>query len=277
MRPPTSGARADLHTHTTCSDGRLSPPGLVEKAHLRGLAALAITDHDAVAGYALARPTAERLGVRLVPGVELSAFVDGADVHLLGYGFDPEDAALKAHLARYRAERLERAHEIVAKLGALGRIVEIERVLALAGQGTVGRPHVARALVEAGHVETVQEAFERYLADGAAAFVPKGTASPEELAGLLHAAGGLCVLAHPGHWTSQRTVARLVEAGLDGIETVHPAHDANLVAYWKRTAERYGLIQTGGSDYHGFREGEEERFGRYTVPVERLARLRRAA
>lgn len=271
------GTRADLHTHTTCSDGRLSPPGLVEKAALRGLAALAITDHDSVEAYPLAQAAADRFGITLVPGVELSANVDGADVHLLGYGFDPADAGLRAHLARYRQERLERAREIVARLAALGRVVELERVLTLAGQGAVGRPHVARALVEAGHVETVQEAFERYLGNDAPAFVPKGTATPEELIGLIHAAGGVAVLAHPGHWTREATVRRLVEAGLDGIETVHPAHDENLVGYWQGMAVRYDLLQTGGSDYHGFRELDEERFGAYTVPVERLTRLRRAA
>jgi predicted metal-dependent phosphoesterase TrpH len=269
--------RADLHTHTTASDGKLSPPGLVEKAHLRGLAALSITDHDTLAAYPTATLAAERYGIELIPGVELSANVRGGDVHLLGYGFDLADPALRAHLARYREERLDRAHEIVARMGALGRPVSMERVMAHAGSGAVGRPHLARAIVEAGHAPTMQGAFERYIGDGAPAFVPKGTAAPEELIELIHTAGGVCVLAHPATFVRQRLVARLVEAGLDGIETVHPAHDADLRAHWERVAQEFGLIETGGSDYHGFGERDDERFGTYTVPATRVARLRPAA
>jgi predicted metal-dependent phosphoesterase TrpH len=269
--------RADLHTHTTASDGRLSPPGLVQKAHLRGLAALSITDHDSVAAYPTATLAAEQCGIELIPGVELSANVRGGDVHLLGYGFDLGDAGLRGHLTRYRQERLDRAREIVAKMAALGRPVSMERVLAHAGGGTVGRPHLARAIVEAGHAETVQGAFVRYIGDGAPAFVPKGSASPEDLIGLVHAAGGVCVLAHPATFVRVALVERLAEAGLDGIETVHPMHDADLRAYWERVAHRFGLIQTGGSDYHGFGARDDERFGAYTVPASRVDRLRPAA
>lgn len=271
-----SDPRADLHTHTTASDGRLSPPGLVEKAALRGLAALSITDHDTIAAYPTARLAAERYGIELIPGVELSAPIEGHDVHLLGYGFDLAHAGLRAHLARYRTQRLERAEEMVARLGALGAPVALDRVLTLAGGGAVGRPHVARALLEAGHVETVQDAFVRFLGDGGPAAVPKGTASPEELIALVHDAGGVCVLAHPGAWITPDVFARLLAAGLDGVEVIHPAHDEVLVEYWRIVARRHGLIETGGSDYHGFREDEEERFGAYTVPAAALERLRRA-
>ncbi len=269
--------RADLHTHTTASDGRLSPPGLVQKAHLRGLAALSITDHDTLAAYPTAALAAEHAGLELIPGVELSANVQGRDVHLLGYGFDLADAGLRAHLGRYRDERLERAREMVDRMTALGCPVEWERVLEIAGGGAIGRPHVARAIVEAGHAETIQGAFVRYIGDDAPAFVPKGSATPEELIGLLHAAGGVCVLAHPATFVRVDLVARLAEAGLDGIETVHPAHDADLQAYWQKIAQRFGLLETGGSDYHGFGEHDDERFGTYTVPAERVGRLRRAA
>jgi hypothetical protein len=269
--------RADLHTHTTASDGRLSPPGLVQKAHLRGLVALSITDHDTIAAYPTATLAAEQYGIELIPGVELSANVRGTDVHLLGYGFDLAGAGLRAHLTRYRQERLDRAHEIAARMTALGRPLSIDRVLALAGSGAVGRPHLARAIVEAGHADTMQGAFEQFIGEGAPAFVPKGTAEPEELIELIHAAGGLCVLAHPATFVRVEFVALLVEAGLDGIETVHPAHDADLRAYWERIAHRFGLIETGGSDYHGFGERDDERFGAYTVPASRLARLRSIA
>lgn len=269
--------RADLHTHTTASDGRLAPPDLVRKAHAHGLAALSITDHDTVEAYGEAQPVADDLGIELVPGVELSANVDGHDVHLLGYGFDLDDDALRAHLARYRAERLARAEAIVARLGALGRPVVLERVLEIAGGGAVGRPHLARALVEAGHAATVQSAFAQYLGDEGPAFVPKGTAGPEELIALVHAAGGSVVLAHPAEFVTLALVKRLVDAGLDGIETVHPMHGAGLTKRWRETARRYGLFETGGSDYHGFGDYDEARFGTFTVPTYRVKPLRRAA
>lgn len=270
-------SRADLHTHTTASDGRLSPPGLVEKAHLRGLVMLSITDHDTLAAYPTAMLAAERYGIELIPGVELSANVGGTDVHLLGYGFDLDDAGLRAHLARYREERQERAEKIVERLTMLGQPIRLERVLDLAAGGAVGRPHIARAIVEAGYAETVQGAFVRYIGDGAPAFVPKGKASAEELIALVHAAGGVCVLAHPGTWVQVRFAEHLAAAGLDGIETVHPAHDDDLREHWRAVARRLGLFETGGSDYHGFNPRDDDRFGRYTVPVERAVPLRRAA
>ncbi|MEM1041245.1 MAG: PHP domain-containing protein [Bacteroidota bacterium] len=269
--------RADLHTHTTASDGRLSPPGLVEKAYLRGLAVLSVTDHDTLAAYPTAALAAGRYGIDLIPGVELSANVNGTDVHLLGYGFDLEDAGLRTHLARYRRERRERAEEIAARMATLGRPIRLERVLDLAAGGTVGRPHIARAIVEAGHAETVQGAFEQYIGNGAPAFVPKGKASAEELIALVHAAGGVCVLAHPGAWVQVRFAEHLASVGLDGIETVHPAHDDDLREHWRSVARRLGLFETGGSDYHGFHPRDDERFGRYTVPVARTVPLRRAA
>lgn len=270
-------SRADLHTHTTASDGRLSPPGLVEKAHLRGLAMLSITDHDTLGAYPTATLAAERYGIDLLPGVELSANVGGTDVHLLGYGFDLDDPGLRTHLARYRAERHERAEEIVQRLVDIGRPIRLDRVLALARGGTVGRPHIARAIVEAGYARTVQGAFVQYIGDGAPAFVPKGKATAEELIALVHAAGGVCVLAHPGTWVEVRFAERLAAEGLDGIETVHPAHDDDLREHWRSVVRRLGLFETGGSDYHGFGPRDDDRFGRYTVPVERAIPLRRAA
>ncbi len=270
-------SRADLHTHTTASDGRLSPPGLVEKAHLRGLSVLSITDHDTLAAYPTASFAAERYGIELIPGVELSANVRGTDVHLLGYGFDLDDAGLRAHLAQYREERQERAEEIVDRLTEIGRPIELDRVLDFAAGGTVGRPHIARALVEAGYAGTVQGAFVQYIGDGAPAFVPKGKASAEELIELVHTAGGVCVLAHPGTWVQVRFAEHLASVGLDGIETVHPSHDDDVREHWRAVTRRLGLFETGGSDYHGFNPRDDERFGQYTVPVERAIPLRRAA
>lgn len=267
--------RADLHTHTTASDGRFAPADLVRKAHAAGLAALSITDHDTIEAYDEALPAAEELGLDLVPGVELSANVGGRDVHLLGYGFDLEDAALRAHLARYQAERVGRAEAIVAKLDALGHPVSMARVREIAGGGVIARPHLARAIVEAGHAETTQDAFARFLGEDAPAFVPKGTAGPEELIALVHDAGGVVSLAHPAEFVSLDLLARLLKAGLDGIETVHPMHGAGLTRHWRAAARRRGLFETGGSDYHGFSEFDEARFGAFTVPAYRVRPLRR--
>ncbi len=269
--------RADLHTHTTASDGRLAPADLVRKAHAHGLAALSITDHDTLGAYATAQPVADELGIDLIPGVELSANVSGRDVHLLGYGFDLDDVALRVHLKRYQAERRERAEAILAKLEAIGRPVSLERVLEIAGGGVIVRPHIARTLVEAGHAETVQSAFAQYLGDGGPAFVPKGTASPEELIALVHAAGGVCVLAHPAEFITLDLLARLIKAGLNGIEVVHPMHGDGLTKRWRAVARRHGLFETGGSDYHGFSAYDEARFGQFTVPAYRIKSLRHAA
>jgi 3',5'-nucleoside bisphosphate phosphatase len=276
-RTPEGMPLADLHTHTTFSDGRLTPPGLVEKAALRGLAALAVTDHDSVGGYPLAAAAAVRYGITVIPGVELSADVDGRDVHILGYGFDPANSDLRAHLAAYREDRLERARAMVGRLETLGVPVRLDRVLRLAAGGAVGRPHVARALVEARHVTTVGQAFERYLADDGAAYVAKVPVSPEALVELVHEAGGVVVIAHPGEVVDEAVLARLLSAGIDGIETIHPSHDEVLRNRWNEVAERHGLFTTGGSDYHGFRPGEEIVFGTLGVPLDRLAHLRRRA
>lgn len=269
--------RADLHTHTTASDGRLAPADLVRKAHAHGLAALSITDHDSVDAYPEAQPVADELGIDLIPGVELSANVNGRDVHLLGYGFDLENEALGTHLARYQAERRERAQLIIDKLAAIGRPVSLDRVLEISGGGVVVRPHIARALVDAGHAETMQSAFAQYIGDDGPAFVPKGTAGPGELTSLVHDAGGVCVLAHPAEFITLDLLAQLLKAGLDGIEVIHPMHGDGLTKRWRATARRHGLFETGGSDYHGYSEYDEARFGHYTVPAYRTKPLRQAA
>lgn len=268
---------ADLHTHTDRSDGRLSPPALVERAALRGLGALAITDHDTLAAWPLARFTADRLGLHLIPGVELSARFGEGDLHLLGYGFDPAHPGLREHLARFATERVTRAETIVERLAELGAPVSMERVRRIAGVGVIGRPHVARALVEARHVETMGQAFDRYLGDGAPAFVPKGNATAAELVALVHEAGGFVSLAHPADSVTEADVERLVADGLDAIEVVHPSHLGELESRWDAVAVRFGLRRTGGSDFHGHREGDADRFGRFGIPMDWLAPLGLAA
>lgn len=253
---------ADLHTHTTCSDGELEPAELVEAAARRGLRVLAITDHDTLAGWDAAR-TAEASGsVELVPGVELSVTVGDQEVHLLGYGFDPAHAGLRSHVAWFVEARYERAQQMVDNLQALGMGVTLEDVQHAAdGAEALGRPHVAMALTAAGHVDSYQDAFDQYLAHDGPAFAAKPSFPARDALDLLHDAGGIGVLAHPGHWTSGRLLHQLDRAGLDGIEVWHPSHDASLVAYYERLARDYDLVATGGSDYHGHRPNDDEQFG----------------
>ncbi|MEM8557495.1 MAG: PHP domain-containing protein [Bacteroidota bacterium] len=266
--------RADLHTHTTASDGRLSPPGLVEKAALRGIELLSITDHDTVAAYPLARIAAQQQGVTLLPGVELSVQVGRRDIHLLAYGFDLADPALGAALADYRTKRIARAETIVERLAGLGVRIRFERVRYHAKGGVLGRPHIAKALLEAGLVATFGEAFDRYLGTEAPAYVAKTDQPASEMIALVHAAGGVTVLAHPGINLDEVVGAALVADGLDGVEVVHPSHNPLAERRWAAFAAQHNLLTTGGSDYHGFGTFEDENFGSYTPPSAWVERLR---
>ena len=253
---------ADLHTHTTCSDGTASPSALVAAAADRGIQGLAVTDHDTVAGVAEAQTAAQDHGLELVAGIELSATLGEDEVHLLAYGIDPTHDALRDHLQWMRDARRQRAWTMIEKLrdhgltipeGALEKQVE--------GTSAVGRPHVAAVLVGAGHVQTTRDAFEQYLGRDGPGFVDKPTVPAADVLDLVHRVGGLGVLAHPGDGMSSRHVRRLVEVGLDGIEVYHPSHRSSLAGYYRRLADGYDLFVTGGSDYHGRTERDEKHFG----------------
>ncbi len=250
-RAGAPSARADLHTHTTASDGLLSPDELVGLASQRGLSAIAITDHDTVEGVeeALTIPPS---GLLVVPGVELSCSLGDVDVHLLGYGFDIAANGLRALLAERGAERRSRAVAIVERLAGLGAAVTMDRVARLAGSGTIGRPHIARALVEAGHATGVGDAFERYLGTDRPAYVERSVLLPERAIREIHAAGGSAVLAHPLYSDGYGDfLPSLVASGLDGLEVAYPDHTAETRRYLSRLASRYDLIETGGTDFHG--------------------------
>jgi predicted metal-dependent phosphoesterase TrpH len=243
--------RVELHAHTTASDGQYTPAALVALARELHLDVLAITDHDSTAGIEPARAAA-RGALTILNGIELSAEDESGDVHMLGYAFVADDEALQAALAQFRARRETRAQEMVARLNALGAPVTYDRVQALAAGGAVGRPHVARALIEAGHVESVRDAFDRYLGAGGPAYVARKRLSPEEAVALIHGAGGAAVLAHPGLLADWRgMIERLIPAGLDGVEVAHPKNEEAVRLDLRGLAARYGLIMTGGSDFHG--------------------------
>jgi predicted metal-dependent phosphoesterase TrpH len=269
--------RVDLHTHSTASDGLLAPARLVVTAREHGVGTLALTDHDTTAGVEEALAEGRRVHVEVIPGVEINTDVDEYEVHMLGYYIDRARADFQAFLARMRAGRIDRAREMVVRLGALGAPVEWARVTAIAAGASVGRPHIARALVEARRVSTVQDAFERFLGRHGPAYVPRLKVTPEEAVEAICAAGGVAVLAHPG-WTSSgpviERVPRLVAHGLGGIEVYYPDHTAEMIASYVAVAEQYHLIVTGGTDFHGGGLATRVPPGSVAVPAEVLPALR---
>lgn len=256
-----SSVVVDMHTHTTCSDGVLTPGELVEKAVACGLKGLAITDHDTIQGVYLAQEAAQDSGVEIIPGVELSVRHLGRELHLLGYCFDCENELLKDFLAQYQVMRRRRAEAIVVRLNALGVGLGFDQVRAVAEGPAIGRPHIAQALVAHGYVDNAGQAFIRYLRNGGPADVAKELPSAESAIKMLHDAGGIAVLAHPGHWVSDRDVKQLHALGLDGLELFHPSHNEMLVNFYREVAYGLSMVTTGGSDFHGQRSYDEKNFG----------------
>ena len=243
-------ARADLHIHTTASDGEHSPAEVVDLACQAGLAAIAITDHDTVDGIAAAQAAGRDAGLRVVSGVEISTDHRGAEVHILGYFIDSRDPELLAFLVDQRESRTERAHAVIDRLCALGFPVEFERVRELAG-GAIGRPHIAAALLEAGHVTNIDMAMRNLLGRGGAAYVPRRKLAPQEAVAVVRRAEGAPVFAHPGISSREWLLPDLIGAGLMGIEAYHPQHTAAQQQRFAAIARAKGLVATGGSDFHG--------------------------
>jgi 3',5'-nucleoside bisphosphate phosphatase len=277
-REVSPDAKFDLHTHTVHSDGTTKPEDNASMAKAIGLSGLALTDHDTVTGWAQMRDACTQHGLVFVPGIELSTERDGRSVHLLGYWVDPDDAALLAECDRLRNERLRRADEICAKLAALGMPVDVERVRHIAGDAPIGRPHIASAMIEAGYVTDISQAFDEYLADDGPAYVPKYAVDPLRGLGLLRKAGGVVVLAHPGvsedggGSVTPALLDELAKAGLAGVEVDHPAHEPDVAERWRVLAAQHGLLTTGASDFHGDRK--ELRLGERTTPATTLEQLR---
>ncbi len=259
----------DLHSHSTCSDGVLSPTALVERAAARGVTQLALTDHDTTAGIEEARNAGQGCGVQIIEGVEISAW-HGQEVHMLGYFVRPETPSVHAVLERQSTGRLDRVREIGARLDRLGMSIDIDAVIESAA-GNVGRPHVARALIAAGHVPDFEAAFARLLKKGAAAYIPASRLTATHAIRVIHEAGGAAVIAHPGV-ENVGDLEALVECGLDGVEAHHPAHHPGLVSKYATFARKHGLVATGGSDFHA--PGGRVDLGDRGVPTEALEALR---
>ncbi|MBI4674644.1 MAG: PHP domain-containing protein [Chloroflexi bacterium] len=268
--------RVDLHAHTTVSDGEHSPEELVEIARARQVAYLGIADHDTVAGIARAVAAAQRAGdLEIIPGVEFSTDWEKREIHVLAYLVDYVEPQTVALAARFREGRLGRAQKMLAKLDALGVPVEFDAVAAIAGDAAIGRPHVARALLEAGHVATLQEAFDKYLASDKPAYVEYASASPFQAVEMIRAVGAVPVLAHPLEVT--RIVPALVKAGLVGLECYYAQYDEHQQRELVDLAKQYGLLQTGGSDFHGLhRMGHMSALGEVNVPMEVVEKLKQA-
>ncbi len=264
-------ALVDLHLHTTASDGRLTPTQLVHLLVQRGLQVVSITDHDSTEGLAQAFEAARQFPqLTLVPGVELSTDVPGNEIHLLGYYVDPENASFQDYLSTFRASRVDRAQRMVEKLRVLGVSVEWERVKELAGDGAIGRPHIAQAMVEKGYITYPQEAFERYLGRNGLAYVERPKLVPEDAVRLIkEVAGGLPVLAHPAEIQGlDQMLRRLKGAGLVGMEVHYARYSSEQREYLAQLATHHQLLPCGGSDYHAFGTPNEPQPGDLGPPLE---------
>jgi predicted metal-dependent phosphoesterase TrpH len=260
--------RIDLHTHTTASDGTLTPRQLVREAVKHGVRVLAVTDHDSTAGLADAVDEASRHpDVTIVPGLEINCDVPGGEVHVLGYCIDHEASWFQEFLREQRAERVARVHRIADRLAALGMPIDPAEVFAICREGSPGRPHVAQAMVNRGYVGSVKEAFDRYLHANGPANVPRKRLTPADAVRVIRKARGVPVIAHPGLAQRDEMIPELVEAGLLGIETYYSEHSPAQVRAYLELCDRYGLVATGGSDFHGTQTGRLNPPGSPNVPA----------
>ena len=265
-------SRLDLHVHTRWSDGELSPEETVQRAASLGLHTIAITDHDTLAGVPPAIDASRYLGLECITGVEVSCELAEGEAHFLGYFVQTrQETPLSRTLARFRASRLERAQLIVERLARLGLPLEWSDLEALSHGESIGRPHVAQEMVRRGYVQTVAEAFERYLHRNGPAYIPRLKVAPEEAIELIHDAGGVAVLAHP--LGIMDVVGWLAGKGLDGLEAYYPGYSAEVSGQITAVAQRYGMIVTGGSDYHGPTVSPGIEIGSVDIPEEVLATL----
>jgi predicted metal-dependent phosphoesterase TrpH len=268
----------DLHSHTTASDGTLSPVELVRAAVRRGVRVLAITDHDSTEGLAAAREEAARHPLlTIVPGLEINCDVPGAEVHVLGYFVDDTAGWFQDFLREQRVERVARVHRIAARLAELGMPIDPAEVFALVQEGAAGRPHVAQVMVQRGYVTSVREAFDRWLHTNGPANVPRRRLTPEDAIAIIRRAGGVPVFAHPGLAGRDELLPDMIAAGLMGIETYYAEHSAAQTAHYKDLCRQHGLVATGGSDYHGERSGRTNPLGHPPVPMSVYDELKAAA
>lgn len=257
---------ADLHVHTTASDGTDTPREVVARAAAAGLSAIAIADHDTLEGIRPAAEAGKKIGLEVIPAIELGTEQEGREIHVLGYLIDLNNEDFLRRLTFFRRTREERGLKIVNILKHMGIKISYEQVLQFSGGGSVGRPHIARALVQSGVVGSLEEAFHIYIGNGKCAYVPRFKYSPLEAVRLIRKAGGVAVLAHPGLGQGyDHFILPLVKEGLQGLEVYHPGHDLEMSRHYLEFCKRYGLLATGGSDYHGSSHREHNNLGKVKV------------
>ena len=254
--------KTDLHTHTNSSDGYYLAEELVMKAKEKGIEILSITDHDSTNSISKAIDVGRDLGIEIIPGVEISSDLRGAEVHILGYFIDINNKELEHYLRFFRDERLRRAANIIGKLNNLGLEITLNDVLTQAKNSAIGRPHIAQAMVERNLVNSYFEAFNKYIKNGGPAYEKKVHLSPQSAFKIISDAGGLSFIAHPGKMP-EGIIKELIEAGADGIEVIHPSHDNNLVRFYRGIVNEYFLLESGGSDFHGGKREDDKNFGKY--------------
>ena len=267
--------KADLHLHTTYSDGAYSPAEVIQRAKSAGLRIISITDHDSIGGLDEAIAVGKKNNIEVVAGIELSASFNGTEVHILGYFVDYHNSELLESLAGFQQERLKRAKRIVGKLNDMNIPLSIDSVMERVSGDSVGRPHIADALVSEGHADSYREAFHKYIGDGRPAYEHKWNFTPEDTVRLISQSGGLSFLAHPGRSTNEELIFRMIRSGLDGIEVIHPSHSPDLVYYYRGIVNEYCLLECGGSDFHGGDHGDDSTVGHYTIPVSTVEVMRR--
>jgi len=278
-------ARIDLHTHTTASDGSLSPSELVQLAKQQGVSALAVTDHDSVEGLPEAMAAGERLGITIIPGIEISCLYEEVELHILGYFINQDDPRLKPALARYLSSREDRNPKIIERLRQLGFDLTYDEVKNFAGEATICRPHIAQILLRKGYVASVADAFDRFLGDDGPAYVSRALPTASEAISLIRELGGLAVLAHPGYagrlkQSFNELCATLKGFGLAGLETLYSSHTQQQTDRFRSIAREHGLLITGGSDFHGDTKPEilvGTGYGNLRVPAELLEELEAAS
>ena len=260
--------KADLHLHSTASDGRHSPEELVRMAASRGVEVIGITDHDTVDGIPAALEAAKSFPkLRVIPGVEISTDVPHGEVHMLGYFIDYADPGLTKKLAELRNSRKERAQKMIDKLATMGVEIEWERVQEIAGSGSVGRPHLARAMMEKGYVQSTREAFQKFIGREGPAYVEREKMTPEEVVELIVKVGGLPVLAHPADMDNlEDFLPRLQRVGMVGMEVYYDGYNSKTVEYLSSLSSKHNLIALGGSDYHGLDTSTETPLGGVDIP-----------
>ncbi len=263
---------ADLHLHTQFSDGTFTPKELVAHAVQHGLAAIALTDHDTVEGCDETARECAAAGIEFIVGTELTAEFNDTEVHLLGYFLDPQNERLLAEITKFQAVRQQRIYEMVARINEIGVPLTAESVFALANCKSPGRPHVARALQKAGLVKTLDDAFDRFLKRGRVAWVPKARMSALDSIALIHEAGGLAVMAHPGLNRTDEIIPGLAAAGLDGLECFHTKHTATMSERYLEIADAHHLLVTGGSDCHGYSKAKPL-IGSVKLPYEQVEKM----